>query len=294
MGDAQDCSVAVVGSLNLDLTAEVARAPEEGETVLGRRISTHPGGKGANQAIGAARLARTAIVGAVGNDHAADVVRDAQRAGGVDTRFLYTANVPTGRAIVVVSRDGQNRIIVVPQANSMLDVQQVTAALDELDPSVVLTQLELPAAVTRAAAAWATEHHRRFVLNPSPVAPVDDLILGAADPLVVNELEAAYYAEAANCGGAPDTEIESVVARLLELATTVVVTRGGDDVVVGTQDAVEYIPVPHVTVADTTGAGDHFAGTLAALLGAGEDLFTAARRAASDAAEFVSKPRSER
>lgn len=289
MDDTQGCVVAVVGSLNLDLTAEVARAPADGETVLGRRISTHAGGKGANQAVGAAHLARTAIIGTVGTDHAAEVVRDAQQAAGVDTRFLYTAGVPTGRAIVVVSEDGQNRIIVIPQANALLEVEQVTDALDELDPAVVLTQLELLPAVTGAAAAWASEHHRRFVLNPSPVAPVDDEVLSAANPLVVNEGEAAYYAGAAEGAG-----IGPVVERLLERVITVVVTRGGDDVVVGTQDAVEYIPVPRVRVADTTGAGDHFAGTLAALLGIGEDLFAAARWAAVDAAQLVSKQRSER
>lgn len=122
-GVPQQCVVAVVGSLNLDLTALVTRAPEDGETVLGRSLSTHPGGKGANQAIGAARLAATAIIGAVGNDDAAHVLRAAQRAAGVDTRHLTELDDATGRAIVVLAEDGNNRIIVIGGANGLLDLR---------------------------------------------------------------------------------------------------------------------------------------------------------------------------
>lgn len=281
--------VAVVGSLNLDLTVVVARAPEEGETVLGRHLRTYPGGKGANQAIGAARLAPTAIVGAVGSDHAADVLRDVQQRAGVDTSHLRTTPGPTGRAVILVSDDGQNRIVVVPEANSLLKAEDVTAALDALDPAVVLTQLELLPAVTWAAAQWARDHDRRFVLNPSPVIDLDEYVLAGADPLVLNEQEALHYA-----GLPAGTPFDEIVTRLLEQVRTVVITRGGEDVVVGTEDAIEHLRVPQVDVVDTTGAGDHFAGTLAALLGTGEDLFAAARRASADAARLVASRRSDR
>ena len=219
--------VAVVGSLNLDLTVVVARAPEEGETVLGRHLRTYPGGKGANQAIGAARLAPTAIVGAVGSDHAADVLRGVQQRAGVDTSHLRTTPGPTGRAVIIVSDDGQNRIVVVPEANSLLKAEDVTTALDALDPAVVLTQLELLPVVTWAAAQWARDHDRRFVLNPSPVIDLDEYVLAGADPLVLNEQEALHYAGLP--AGAPFDEI---VTRLLEQVRTVVITRGGEDVVV--------------------------------------------------------------
>lgn len=281
--------VAVVGSLNLDLTVVVARAPEEGETVLGRHLRTYPGGKGANQAVGSARLAPTAIIGAVGGDHAARMLRRVQEKSGVDTTYLRSKPGPTGRAIIVVSDDGQNRIVVVPEANSLLEAADVTAALDALDPAVVLTQLELLPAVTWAAAQWARLHDRRFVLNPSPVTELDDHILAGADPLVLNEQEALYYA-----GLPAGTAFDDVVARLLERVRTVVITRGGEDVVVGTEDAIEHLRVPHVDVVDTTGAGDHFAGTLAALLGNGEDLFAAARQASADAARLVASRRTDR
>ena len=281
--------VAVVGSLNLDLTVVVARAPEEGETVLGRHLRTYPGGKGANQAIGAARLAPTAIVGAVGSDHAADVLRGVQQRAGVDTSHLRTTSGPTGRAVIIVSDDGQNRIVVVPEANSLLKAEDVTTALDALDPAVVLTQLELLPAVTWAAAQWARDHDRRFVLNPSPVIDLDEYVLAGADPLVLNEQEALHYA-----GLPAGTPFDEIVTRLLEQVRTVVITRGGEDVVVGTEDAIEHLRVPQVDVVDTTGAGDHFAGTLAALLGTGEDLFTAARRASADAARLVASRRSDR
>ncbi len=281
--------MAVVGSLNLDLTAVVARAPEEGETVLGRRLETYPGGKGANQAIGAARLAPTAVVGAVGTDSAATALRRSQTAAGVDTEHLLTVDVPTGRAIVVVTDDGENRIIVVPGANSKVTAAGVTAALDALDPVVVLTQLELPLAATTAAVEWARAHRRRLVLNPSPVVALDDLILADADPLVVNEHEALFYADATSLD-----DVDDIAARLLERVRSAVITRGGDDVVVATEDYVERIMVPRVRVVDTTGAGDHFAGTLAARLGTGEDLFAAAHEAARAAATLVASRRAER
>ncbi|MBF0660155.1 ribokinase [Rhodococcus sp. (in: high G+C Gram-positive bacteria)] len=289
MTDVQGCVVAVVGSLNLDLTATVARAPDEGETVLGRRLDTYPGGKGANQAIGAARIAPTAVVGAVGSDSAATALRSAQTAAGVNTDHLLSVQVPTGRAIVVVTDDGRNRIIVIPGANSKVSATDVTAALDTLDPAVVLTQLELLPAATAAAAEWARAHHRRFVLNPSPVAPLGEDVLADADPLVVNESEALYYADA-SAGDDPD----EIVARLLERVRTVVITRGADDVVVATEDYVERIAVPRVRAVDTTGAGDHFAGTLAALLGTGHDLFAAAHEAARAAAILVASHRAQR
>ncbi|MGV5046372.1 ribokinase [Rhodococcus pyridinivorans] len=289
MTESSRCVVAVVGSLNLDLTVVVARAPEEGETVLGRYLRTYPGGKGANQAIGAARLAPTAIVGAVGSDHAADVLRGVQQRAGVDTSHLRTTPGPTGRAVILVSDDGQNRIVVVPEANSLLEAEDVTAALDALDPAVVLTQLELLPAVTWAAAQWARDHDRRFVLNPSPVIDLDEYVLAGADPLVLNEQEALHYA-----GLPAGTPFDAIVTRLLEQVRTVVITRGGEDVVVGTEDAIEHLRVPQVEVVDTTGAGDHFAGTLAALLGTGEDLFAAARRASADAARLVASRRSDR
>lgn len=286
---ANRCVVAVVGSLNLDLTALVTRAPEDGETVLGRSLSTYPGGKGANQAIGAAEVASTAIVGAVGNDDAADTLRDAQRRAGVDTRHLTELDAATGRAIVVLAEDGSNRIIVIGGANGLLDPAYVTEALDELDPAVVLTQLELPPSVTHAVASWARARQRRFVLNPSPTAPVAPEILQVADPLVVNEHEAAYYANTE-----PSTDIDATVGRLLQRVPTVVVTRGGDDIVIGTNDGVEHIEVPRVDVIDTTGAGDHFAGTLAALLGTGVSLRDAVVRAGADAAELVATRREDR
>ncbi|MCD2110354.1 MULTISPECIES: ribokinase [Rhodococcus] len=289
MTESSRCVVAVVGSLNLDLTVVVARAPEEGETVLGRHLRTYPGGKGANQAIGAARLAPTAIVGAVGSDHAADVLRGVQQRAGVDTSHLRTTPGPTGRAVIIVSDDGQNRIVVVPEANSLLKAEDVTTALDALDPAVVLTQLELLPAVTWAAAQWARDHDRRFVLNPSPVIDLDEHVLAGADPLVLNEQEALHYA-----GLPAGTPFDEIVTRLLEQVHTVVITRGGEDVVVGTEDAIEHLRVPQVDVVDTTGAGDHFAGTLAALLGTGDDLFAAARRASADAARLVASRRSDR
>jgi len=290
VNDTPEHPVVVVGSLNLDLTAQVQRAPENGETVLGRSLSTYPGGKGANQAIGAARNAPTAIVGAVGSDEAGAVLRDAQRAAGVDVRYLAELDAPTGRAIVLVTDDGDNRIVVIGGANTLLDVEYVDRALDVLDPAVVLTQLESPPEVTRAVAGWEAARHRRFVLNASPVAPLDPSVLRVADPLIVNEPEAAFYVGAT----VGDGTVDDVAAALLGQVTSVVITRGSADVVVATRDGIRHVPVPSVAVVDTTGAGDHFAGTVAALLATGAGLADAAVCAAEDAARLVATARADR
>ncbi|MXP21762.1 ribokinase [Gordonia sp. HNM0687] len=277
--------VAVVGTLNVDLIIRVTRMPDVGETVLGRSVSQRLGGKGANQALAAAGLAPTALIGAVGRDEEGERLLAGQRAGGVDVTHVFRADGASGRAFIEVDDAGDNRIIVSPGANRLLRPTQVRPALDAVSPKVVLTQLESPPEITEAVTAWCSGHARRLLLNPSPVTDLPTYVLAAADPLVVNEHEARFYAPA-------DTDDPDALARsLLAVAGSAVITLGAEGAVVAEGDTVRRIDVEQVRVVDTTGAGDMFAGVLAAHLTRDVELGAATELAAAAATEYVARPR---
>ncbi|GAA1482123.1 ribokinase [Gordonia sinesedis] len=287
-------SVAVVGTLNMDLIVTVDRRPEVGETVLGRSLTERPGGKGANQALAAAGQVATVLIGAVGDDDAGRRMRDAQRAGGVNTDHVVVHDGVSGRAVIEVDASGDNRIIVISGANAELSPAETTSALDATDPAIVLTQLESPRTVTEAAATWARRHGRRFALNPSPAVALDADLLACADPLIVNEGEARFYAGQGDSEtGRADPErgtgddAAAIAETLLDRSRSAVITLGGAGVVVATADGITSIAVDRVDAAETTGAGDHFAGILVARLAAGDDLPTAARLAAAAATAYI-------
>jgi ribokinase len=147
--------VAVVGSADLDLVLGGERAPAPGETLLGSAYSETPGGKGLNQALAAARIAPTSFVGAVGTDAAGTELRDCLTRNSVGVDHLRREEVPTGRAVVVVTADGENSIIVLPMSNSTARPDHVIAALDMEQPAVVVCQLEIPLEVGGPARAGA-------------------------------------------------------------------------------------------------------------------------------------------
>ena len=185
---ARALDVVVIGSANLDLVARTARLPGPGETVTGRDYMEACGGKGVNQAIAAARAgARVAFVGAVGRDHAGEVLRAALVADGVDVAHLATLDAPTGRALIGVADSGENSIIVVPGANHAIDAAHVAPARATIASArVVLAQLEVPLAVVEAAMAAAAPDATR-VLNPAPAAPLPASLLARLDLITPNE-----------------------------------------------------------------------------------------------------------
>ncbi|MEU9380746.1 ribokinase, partial [Streptomyces sp. NPDC048279] len=199
-----DYDLLVVGSANADLVIGVERRPAAGETVLGGDLATHPGGKGANQAVAAARLgARTALLARVGDDAHGGLLLDSQRAAGVDTAGVLVGGAPTGVALITVDPSGDNSIVVSPGANGRLVPADVRAAGGLLQASrVVSAQLEIPletvVEVVRNLAPGS-----RFVLNPSPPRPLPDEVLAACDPLIVNEHEAKALLGAAAAGEEP-------------------------------------------------------------------------------------------
>lgn len=215
--------VVVVGSVNADLLTTVDQHPRPGETVLGRTLAVLPGGKGANQAVAAAQLgAATTLVGAVGTDQFADPALAGLRAAGVDLAALAVVDGPTGVAQVTVAADGENAIVVIPGANAHVDAAAVDASAAVIESAaVVIVQGEIPRAGIEAAAA----HTRgRLVVNLAPVVDVDRSVLLAADPLVVNEHEAALVLAALDRTAALDktagTAASAAVAALAALAGT--------------------------------------------------------------------------
>ncbi len=256
----------VLGSANRDYTVVVDRHPQPGETVLGGELMSATGGKGANQAVAAARAgAKPVFLGAVGDDSVgADILAELAERGVDVTRTRRVAGA-TGVALITVSHDGENSIVVAPGANARLDAAETGGTVAELvdGASVLLCQLEISPDVVSAAAAEIERVGGRFVLNLSPSRYVSPGLLALADPVILNESEAADLA-----GSAIDSpaDAETVARRLLASSRSVVITLGGDGAVVADSTGVARIPSPRVPVVDTTGAGDAFAGALAATL----------------------------
>jgi ribokinase len=279
-GRATGPEVAVVGSLNLDLVVRVARLPGPGETVSGDDVFRNPGGKGANQAVAAARLGRrVAMVGCVGDDDAGRDLLGSLAADAVDTSQVRVVNgVPSGTALITVSEFGENQIVVSPGANARLTPDDVAAAGPALAAAAVtLLQLEVPLETVAAAARAATG---TVVLNPAPVRALPQALLGEVDVLVPNRVELAQLA-----GGPLPETVEAAVALAGRLAArAVVVTLGADGALVVEHGQASHVPAVPVTAVDTTAAGDAFCGGLADALATGATLQDAARRAVRVAA----------
>ena len=270
--------VIVLGSINSDLVVRVPRLPRPGETVLGGEFAVHGGGKGANQAIAAARAgAAVVMAGCLGDDaYGAERLADLRHAGIDVTHVRQLPSVASGVALIGVDAAGQNSIMVAAGANG-----RVTAAMVETLPlapgDVLLAQLELPLPVVAAGLNAARRAGALVVLNAAPLDPAVGDLLAGVDVLVVNEVEAADLLdrERVTLADAP----EAVSALLARGPVAVALTLGAQGVVVGWTgrgDERRHIAAPAVPVVDTTAAGDAFVGALAAGLASGEDLFAAA------------------
>lgn len=266
-------SIVVVGSLNMDLVMRMARAPVGGETVPGLDFSTLPGGKGANQAVACARMGADVImVGRVGIDPNGDVLKAGLAADGIDAREVKAlASTHTGVASIWVEEDGQNRIVLAPGANGLLDPAGIARANTMIDMSgLLIVQLEVPLPAVQAAIARACAAHVPVLLNPAPALPLPDTIWPQVDILVLNETEATAYAGLA----VVDPESAATAGRLLRARgpDRVLVTLGAQGVVIVDGAGARHAPAHKVKVVDTTAAGDTFIGALATALCEGQSL----------------------
>ncbi|MCC6716597.1 MAG: ribokinase [Acetobacteraceae bacterium] len=260
------------GSVNLDLIFALPHLPAAGETVLAPAMTIEPGGKGANQAVAAARDgAHVVFAGAVGTDALANDALRLMRAANMDTSRIAVAQAATGCAAICVDPAGRNFIAVASGANLAARHAQVEAAL--LGPgTTVLLQMEVPRAEIEALVRRARAAGCRIVLNVAPAAPLDEAALRAVDILVANEGEASFLGELLGCGA-------DAAALNARLGVDVVLTLGERGVEAATAGGVVHLAAHPVDVVDTTGAGDCFTGVLAAALDRGLALPAALARA---------------
>lgn len=258
--------VVVVGSANLDLVARTPRLPKPGETVTGSNYFEFCGGKGANQAIAASRAgARTAFIGALGNDHAGETLRAAFKNDNVDISAVRVVSAPTGRALIGVSDDGENSIIVIPGANHAITIDDLEMNAEIIaSAKVLLCQLEVPLEVVQRAFELAGENSLR-ILNPAPAQSLSKDLLQLVDVITPNEHEMMLL-------GGPQGLLKHGVK-------TIIVTQGARGALMIAKNGETQIPPFKVDPIDSTGAGDAFCGMLAARLAIGEPIQNALKAA---------------
>jgi ribokinase len=273
--------IIVAGSANMDVVGLAERLPLPGETVLGDSFVMNPGGKGANQAIAAARAGGdTTFLGAIGSDSFGVTIEARLTAAGVDTRHLRTSYGASGVAVIMVDRTGENSILVSPGANSTFTGLTAEERRTIERGDVLVCQQEIPLETVLEAALAARAGGTRVVLNAAPARTLAPELLAAIDLLVVNEVEAQAIT------GHPEPDMDA----LLALVPRVVLTLGGEGAWYAERDGrSERVPPFRVEVLDTTAAGDAFTGALAVAWGEGRDLVDAVRWASAAGAACVRK-----
>lgn len=256
--------ILVIGSLNTDLVVRTPRFPQSGETISGEDLQVFPGGKGANQAVAAARLrADVSMLGRVGRDNFGDFLLDNLKSNNVDTHLVQRDDASTGTAIIVVDATGQNSIVLSAGANgkvSASDVEHASFSTFRL----LLLQLEIPTPTVLSAAKRAKENSVRVLLNPAPAKELPDELIALADFIIPNETELNLLT------GLPVNDIlsaEKAAKALLERgAQNVIVTLGSKGALIVTKECRQHAPPFTVDVVDTTAAGDAFIGGFATKL----------------------------
>ena len=282
--------ITVVGSINMDLVIRVPRMPLPGETLTGGDFHVIPGGKGANQAVAAARLGgKVAMVGRVGGDDFGRRQQEGLEQDGIDLSLLTVdESCATGIAMITVDEAGQNSIIISPEANGKVSAKQVEAAKEGIiRANMLLCQLEVPIEAVTQAIEIAHEHHVAVILNPAPAAALEDSLLEKVTYFIVNESEAEFYT------GIEVKDRESAKEAALKLQESgiqsVLVTLGEKGVFVAHDGEFFHEDALSVQAVDTTAAGDTFVGAFSVALTEGRPLKEAIIFATHAAALTVTK-----
>ena len=284
-------TIAVLGGINMDLVGTAPRLPMPGETVIGETFYTAPGGKGANQAVAAARLgARVRMVGRVGDDVFGPRLMDALRSQGVDvTGVGVDRDRPSGTAIILLDARKQNHIVAIYGANIRCDGDQLRAVESALDGAdSLLLQLEVPLEISLAAAETASRKGVRVIWDPAPAMELPSKAYAATDILTPNQTEAAFLTgiEVTNVESARRAA-EALLARGVGVA---VVKLGESGAYYASESGRGHVPSYEVEVVDTVAAGDAFGGALAVGLAEGLALEAAVRFAGAAGAVAVTRP----
>ena len=282
--------ILVVGSSNTDMVVRTKDLPSPGQTVLGGEFFMNPGGKGANQAVAAARLqARVTFLTKLGADVFGAQTRKQFTKEGIDHRYVLTdPTAPSGIALISVDEKGENCIVVAPGANANLDVQDIKNAHDAIQTAdILLVQLEIPFPTVTALVDQAAKHHKRIILNPAPAYPLANSLLSKITILTPNEKEAELLT------GITVIDIDSATRAAKALQTRgvqiVVITLGKNGVLLCSDTGGIHLPAPKVEALDTTAAGDVFNGALAVALAEGKTIGESARFANYAAALSVTR-----
>lgn len=282
--------IAVIGSANMDMVVKSARIPALGETVLGGDFLMTPGGKGANQAVAAAKLkTEVHFICNLGDDvFGTELLGNFRDLGMAVEHVRQVESVPTGVALIMVDEAGTNIIVVAPGSNGMLAEKDVDAAAEAIAASKVLVaQLEIPLATVEHAAAVAHKHGVVFILDPAPAQALSDELLGKVDILKPNETEAEILT---GTKVVDEASAKLAAGQLLDRGVKcVIITMSGAGFLLARAEGTEFIPGMQVKAVDTTAAGDAFTGALAAGLAAGKDVREAALFANKVAALSVTK-----
>jgi ribokinase len=284
--------IVVVGSINFDLVARTEHIPVVGETLLGDEFQTHPGGKGANQAVAIARLGYPVqMIGRLGSDSFGEQLRAGLESSGVDVTGVDTVEGASGVAVILVALNGGNSIVVIPGANAHLSPQYLDLHLDRIrQAGMVLTQLEIPMETVEYLAEICHRFGVPLMLDPAPARSLSPSLLAQIDWFTPNEVESAFYVPS-EISGSLDDQSPRVIARsiLAHGSRGVILKMGSRGAYLASEGVDEYLDAIPVEAVDTTAAGDAFNGAFAVGLQLGKSPLESARFAVAAAACSVTR-----